>query len=407
MKKCGYATNPQYAYQLIKIIEDYRLQDFSYAALDSNYKIENHGPAAAGENAIADAKKQAICPPNITTRDTTVIVTTVTTTTVVTTSQPAAVTTSNGDGIVSNDSAGNSIVVDSTDSFTKQTDSALIGPDKILSANGLKAIYAHKDDALLQYAIKYKIRYPHLLEMNDLPDEPLAFDSYIYLEKKNITGLKSKHQVKEGETLLMVAQEEGIQLKKLAALNLLLPNEQPVTGTALYLQEQAPVKPNVKPAVYVYEASATEQQSSEADMKPQAMAAAKSTEEVSFGMGFEPPKELSGNPASGNKAESHANEAAQNIVNAENRKAEDTLKKKAVAETEKQPFTRQDPSQPQLRKPATEKEYKKGDRNYIVKRGDTAFSIAKKHGITVAQLLKWNDIEAQDLKAGQTIIIKE
>jgi hypothetical protein len=53
LKKCGYATNPKYAYQLIKIIEEYRLQEFSYAALDSNYKIEENILLPGEETAIA------------------------------------------------------------------------------------------------------------------------------------------------------------------------------------------------------------------------------------------------------------------------------------------------------------------------------------------------------------------
>jgi hypothetical protein len=42
LKKCGYATNPQYAQRLIKIIEDYGLQQYTLSAFDSsilnNYK---------------------------------------------------------------------------------------------------------------------------------------------------------------------------------------------------------------------------------------------------------------------------------------------------------------------------------------------------------------------------------
>jgi hypothetical protein len=36
LKKCGYATNPQYAKKLIKFIEDYKLQEYTYAALGNN-----------------------------------------------------------------------------------------------------------------------------------------------------------------------------------------------------------------------------------------------------------------------------------------------------------------------------------------------------------------------------------
>ena len=368
LKKCGYATNPQYAYQLIKIIEEYRLQEYTYAALDSTYKIRGIIPqeydvttGLAAEN-TADTEVRSFVKEEIAANVAAAPAT-------APTAQVAA-TAANND----NDTA-----------IAAPTDTLLTPKGDVLMVNGLKAIYVHKDESLLPYAVKYKIRYAHLLEMNDLPDEPLAFDTYVYLEKKNPTGLKSKHKVREGETLLMVAQEEGIQLKRLAAMNLLKPTEQPVTGTALYLQETASVKPSVKDVIAVY-TSASEQENERAPEQSSGTMVAKPNEtEVGFGMGFEAPKEV-----------------------LEKEKKEQEKKAPATTtEISRQPFMKDDPPQPQLRKPATEKEYKKGDKMYIVKRGDTAFSIAKRNGITVAQLLKWNDMEASDLKAGQTIRISE
>ncbi|MBC7553472.1 MAG: glucosaminidase domain-containing protein, partial [Taibaiella sp.] len=35
LKRCGYATNPQYAQRLIRIIEDFKLQEYTYTAMDS------------------------------------------------------------------------------------------------------------------------------------------------------------------------------------------------------------------------------------------------------------------------------------------------------------------------------------------------------------------------------------
>src|SRR4051812_13243422 len=51
LRKCGYATNPRYSQILIKIIEDYHLQDYTYAALGNSkapvYIASAASPAAA------------------------------------------------------------------------------------------------------------------------------------------------------------------------------------------------------------------------------------------------------------------------------------------------------------------------------------------------------------------------
>lgn len=54
LKKCGYATNPQYAQRLIKIIEDYGLQQYTLSAFDSsilnNYENNPVASAQPGEH---------------------------------------------------------------------------------------------------------------------------------------------------------------------------------------------------------------------------------------------------------------------------------------------------------------------------------------------------------------------
>jgi LysM repeat protein len=395
LKKCGYATNPKYAYQLIKIIEEYRLQEFSYAALDSNYKIEENILLPGEETAIAandNTRKEEI----VTMRKDTTVVKTVAKATA---SEPAA---PNKNVVTDTITA-----VPNTAEAVANTEVGEVDRENILTANGLKAVFVHKDESLLPYAIKYRIRYAHLLEMNDLPDEPLAFDTYLYLEKKHALGLKSKHQVKDGETLLMVAQEEGIQLKKLAALNLLQPNEQPVTGTALYLQEPASVKPNVRAAVYVYQDYSATPAENELAAEQNTSSVSKSTAEVGFGMGFEAPKEDAENLTSADKMTGAEIQAGKQFPATQVEETNGALIKKQQPQTQQQSLPTEEESQPQLRKPATEKVYGKGDKFHIVRRGETAYSIAKKNGITVAQLLSWNSIEAQDLKAGQTIIVKK
>jgi LysM repeat protein len=250
----------------------------------------------------------------------------------------------------------------------------------VLTINGLKAITAKKGDALLQYAIKHKIRYAQLLEMNDMTDQPLAFDSYIYLEKKNSTGQKDKHTVQVGETLLMVSQAEGIQLKKLAALNLLNTFEQPVVGAVLELKTVATTKPAIE------------------DYKDKPIPVLENTtvaatEEVTFGMSFEAPSDNAKKIAIENtyrelKKESEENTPPVSVV-VPDRSIKSTKKDSPEVIEEEQP------------------KRKNGVQYYTVKKGETAFSIAKRNDITVQQLEKWNAIKAHKLKAGQKIIVKK
>jgi LysM repeat protein len=117
---------------------------------------------------------------------------------------------------------------------------------KVIVVNGLKAFYAKKGEMLLQYAVKYNIRYPHLLEINDLPDAALTVNTLVYLEKKLNSGTHLRHTVREDETIYTIAQTEGIVLKRLLTLNMLDPGEEPAAGTILELQNGATRKPTLR-----------------------------------------------------------------------------------------------------------------------------------------------------------------
>ena len=43
--------------------------------------------------------------------------------------------------------------------------------------------------------------------------------------------------------------------------------------------------------------------------------------------------------------------------------------------------------------------------DYLVKKGDSLFSIAKKSGVTVSDIKKWNDINNEDIKPGMKLKI--
>lgn len=203
LKKCGYATNSRYAHILIRIIEDYNLQQYTYAA------VSDELPASKDEKHIASEVIPDKDAAPVTER-----------------SQPAHAHQGN-----------------TTEQDIKKSEKPPYG--QLVRVNGLRAFYAQKGSSLLQDAEKHKIRYAKLLSINDLPDEPLEADMFIYLDKKHSKGTTALHVVKPGETLLQAAQYEGMQLKALRNNNKLVKGEEPAPGALLYLQDPAPRKPEL------------------------------------------------------------------------------------------------------------------------------------------------------------------
>lgn len=214
LKRCGYATNPRYAQQLIKIIEDFHLQAYTYAAMGK-------GDMPGTNDVQTEEKAGSVRADNA---NTTLA------------STPAATVTTVSP-------------VESKKKTSREIVNVYEGAPakgRLLKVNGLRAFYALKGEMLLQYALKFNVRYEHLLEINDLKDAPLPASMFVYLEKKNYKGVRPTHVVKPGENLLMISQAEGIQLRRLMTLNkLTIYGEEPVPGTVLNLQEPAERKPQV------------------------------------------------------------------------------------------------------------------------------------------------------------------
>lgn len=221
LKQCGYATNPKYAQMLIKIIEDYHLQEYTYAAMGNEFG----NTYAARQNEIVpeqDAPQAVPAAAPV----------------AVPVTKPAAVAATPKAIPATQPIAVRDAVAPNTKPMYGQ----------VVKINGLKAVYARKGDTPLEYAYKNNIRYSKLLEINEIPETPLPADMFLYLERKNFKGVRPMHMVKPGETIQQIAQAEGIQIKSLRSMNLLLPGEEPVAGTVLELQRQAAVKPGIAPA---------------------------------------------------------------------------------------------------------------------------------------------------------------
>lgn len=186
LKKAGYATNPKYAPIIIKLIEDYNLQQYSLIAM---------GRMAPEDEIIAKV--------------------------------PAA-----------------SDVPDIS-AFVKQEDllpelpppPPPAYPSGEFTINNTRVIYAKQGTSLLAIAQEYDIPLRKLLEFNDMEgEEVLVKDQLVYLQRKRRTGNNDVHVVANGETLHEISQTEAIRLADLLEYNNLHKSVQPNVGEKLYLK---------------------------------------------------------------------------------------------------------------------------------------------------------------------------
>lgn len=214
LKKAGYATNPKYSQVLIKLIEEYDLQDFTMIAL---------GKLKPGQETLAqnDVKE--------TDRKAEVIITDVKPIGSPEEKKPVAVAKTE----TRKESAPQQ-VVEARPSY----------PDGEFKINETKVIFAKKGTSFLSIAEQYSIPLARLFEFNEMNvQEFVAEDQLIYIMRKRKFGLNDQHIVKPGETLADIAQVEAIRLESLLEYNYLKSNLQPAVGSVLYLRSKAPAMP--------------------------------------------------------------------------------------------------------------------------------------------------------------------
>ena len=203
LKKAGYATNPRYAQILIKIIEDYNLEQYSLIALGklkASDEVVLTAPGAASGSPLRDVGK--------------------------------------------ND-RGSGKAGQNEGSWTGSA-SATVYPSGEFLINKTRVVFVKAGVSLLSIADQYDIPLGRLLEFNDMKEEDvLEGDQLLYLQRKRKTGSVLFHTVREGETVYMISQAEGIRYQDLLELNQLRPGVQPAAGEKIYLQGPAPSRPLV------------------------------------------------------------------------------------------------------------------------------------------------------------------
>ncbi len=182
LKKAGYATNPRYPDILIKNIEDNNLQQYTLVAVN--------------EVPIFDASKYQSDP---------------------------------------EDKAFAALIKDKGSANTQI--SFVASAPKRMNINGSNVVFETKGRSLLAIATENNINLNKLLEYNELQkDGLLEEDQFIFLEKKSKEGDKDFYIVQSNETLLDVAQKNGIRLQNLCEYNDLKNDEKIFAGSKLKLK---------------------------------------------------------------------------------------------------------------------------------------------------------------------------
>lgn len=191
LKKAGYATNPKYPQVLIKLIEDYKLQDYTFIAL---------------------GKQPAITP-------------------IAAVNDPG--TENNGDPAPVVAPAGNN-------NIASVKEVAAIYPEGEFKLNETKVVYVKKGTSFLSLAKQYDVDLSKIFEFNDMDrTESADKDQLVYLQRKRRTGANDIHIVQPGETLQEIAQLQAIRLESLRELNWLKENEMPAVGEKLFLKTKS------------------------------------------------------------------------------------------------------------------------------------------------------------------------
>jgi len=209
LKKAGYATNPKYAQVLIKLIQDYNLEDYTLIAMG---KMKEEDGLA--KNEVTTDKNSSVL----------------------------VVKNNNDEKGTETGNANNKMEQDAHSDVSEVN-----YPSGEFKINDTRVTYVKKGTSYLTIAQQYEIPLARLFEFNDLKQQEVtASDQLVFIQRKRKTGEHEFHTVQPGETVNDIAQSEALRLESLLEYNNITANMQPAAGEILYLRSKSPATP--KPA---------------------------------------------------------------------------------------------------------------------------------------------------------------
>jgi len=224
LKKAGYATEKDYPQKLLKVINDYNLNQYTLLALNGNIKTEPAKEDFTALKKTAAPKQQQI----------TGFANTITPTPMADEKEEVEVYTKK------------------TTEQTSKSSYYAHYPEGVFTINHVKVIYAKAGTSLLSVANQYSSSLGRLLEFNEISENKiLANDNLLFIEKKLKKGAKDFHIVEKNETLYDICQEEGVRMDCVLLYNGIKKDSKPVNGEKIYLRSNAPVSPKTEIALHL------------------------------------------------------------------------------------------------------------------------------------------------------------
>lgn len=190
LKKAGYATNPKYPQVLIKLVEDYQLQEYTLIAMGK-------GSSPVNEEIVETENKDVE-------------------------------------------------IIQISKTPIEATKIASNYPEGEFKINETRVVFVKKETSFLSIAKEYDIDLSRLFDFNDMtPAIEVEKDQLIYIQRKRKTGNEDFHIVNSNETLHGIAQLQAIRLESLLELNWLKRNEMPAIGERLNLKTKSDRMPKL------------------------------------------------------------------------------------------------------------------------------------------------------------------
>ena len=223
LKKAGYATNPKYAQVLIKLIQDYSLEDYTLIAM---------GKMKEGNDLAKNDQSTKIDQP-------------------VRNNQPTSDKNPSVVLVRNNDNAKSSVESTKKEEqqrvyVTEPTVNTVNYPSGEFKMNDTRVVYVKKGTSYLTIAQQYEIPLARLFEFNDLKQQEItANDQLVFIQRKRKTGEHEFHTVQPGETVNDIAQSEALRLESLLEYNNMTGNMQPAAGETLSLRSKSSATPRL------------------------------------------------------------------------------------------------------------------------------------------------------------------
>jgi membrane-bound lytic murein transglycosylase D len=279
--------------------------------------------------------------------------------------------------------------------------------------NGLRAIKTVEHESLASLTERGGITVSRFLKFNEMPiNQPIEPGKFYFLERKKKSALTTKHQVQQGESLWAISQEYGIQVRKLKKWNHLSGNETITVGSTIWLDAKHAGQSNMAPLPDVPTEQVIALEAETFNWDTAVVVARAPIQEVTVQPVQEDPKE---EPVRQPVQQVHIivkGETLYSISLLYQVSVMDLIEwnKLSIHEKVKE-------GQKLLLYPANEAEIVHGEGDvpkiatdemqliHEVKESDTLYAIARQYGVTIKDLMDWNDKKELTVKKGEKIIV--